>query len=233
MPVTGNRIAAALAERGVDGVVTDSAELAVWPGGAGGLRVLARFGIDHKAPLLPADRADLAAHVGAWLMAREADGWLDAERVRALGPGAALDAAGASRQAVAALIGLRLALMPDVAAAKRAAGLPLEDRGRRRACWPGRAQVPSAPDRAALVYAHLIVMAKAAQRAAPRAPTPGPRSPRCAPRSDRRGVVRRARPSPRLDYRAGLARGAGADRRRPRRHPPPSPRRSPTAPAAQ
>src|SRR5690606_23968374 len=100
VPVAGNRIAAALASAGVDAVVTDTAELAAWSAGQPPPRIVARFGLDHKAPLLPADRAALAARIDAWLMAREADGWLDAERVRALGPSAALDAASAARQAV-------------------------------------------------------------------------------------------------------------------------------------
>lgn len=168
VPVAGNRIAAALASAGVDAVVTDTAELAAWSAGQPPPRIVARFGLDHKAPLLPADRAALAARIDAWLMAREADGWLDAERVRALGPSAALDAASAARQAVAALITLRQGLMPAVAAAKRAAGLPIEDREQEaRVLARARDRVPAAPDRAAAVYAQLIAMAKTAQRSAP------------------------------------------------------------------
>ena len=175
VPIAGNRLVAALADASVDAIVTDTAELAAWPADQPRPGVLARFGIDHKAPLLPADRAPLAARVDAWLMAREADGWLDAERVRALGPSATLDAAGAARQAVAALIRLRMALMPDVAAAKRTAGLPIEDREQEaRVLTRVRAQVPSAPQRAAAVYAQLIEMAKRAQREAPARAGEGP-----------------------------------------------------------
>jgi cyclohexadienyl dehydratase len=175
VPVADNRIVAALAGGGVDGVVTDTAELAAWPADAPQPRLLARLGLGHKAPLLPADRADLAARFDAWLRAREADGWLDGERVRALGPSAGLDAAGAAREAVAALIHLRLALMPDVAAAKRAAGLPVEDREQEaRVLARVRSQVPSAPERGAAVYAELIEMAKAVQRAAPASAGDGP-----------------------------------------------------------
>lgn len=175
VPIAGNRIVKALAEGSVDAAVTDTAELAAWPANQARPLVRARFGVDHKAPLLPADRADLAARVDAWLMAREADGWLDAERVRALGPSATLDPASAARQAVAALIGLRLALMPDVAAAKRAAGLPIEDREQEaRVLARVRAQTPLAPARAAALYAQLIEMAKAVQREAPPRAGAGP-----------------------------------------------------------
>lgn len=164
-PVAGNRIVAALADPAVDAVITDTAELAVWPPGEPRPVALAALTVDHKAPLLPADRSALAARVDDWLLAREADGWLNAERVRALGPRASLDAAGAARQAVAAWITLRLGLMPDVAAAKRAAGRPIEDRAQEaRVLERVRAQVPEAPERAAAVYAVLIDAAKTVQR---------------------------------------------------------------------
>lgn len=168
-----NRLVEALAGKRVDAVVTDSAELAAWPAGPTAPVGLAPLTVDDKAPLLPADRAELAARIDDWMMAREADGWLDAERVRFLGPAAAVDAAGAARRAVAALVRLRLALMPDVAAAKRAGGRPVEDREQeKRVLDRVRAQVPTAPDRAAAVYGELIAMAKAAQASA-RAPADG------------------------------------------------------------
>ena len=170
-PVAGNRIVAALADPTVDAVITDTAELAVWPPGEPRPVALPALTVDHKAPLLPVDRGELAVRVDDWLMAREADGWLNAERVRTLGPSASLDAAGAARQAVAAWVTLRLGLMPDVAAAKRAAGQPIEDRAQEaRVLERVRAQVPAAPERAAAVYAVLIDAAKTVQREAPTGP---------------------------------------------------------------
>jgi len=175
IPIADNRLVDALADKQVDAIITDSAELAAWPAGETPPTALPPLTVDDKAPLLPADRGALAARIDEWLMAREADGWLNAERVRALGPSASLDAAAASRQAVAALIRLRLALMPDVAAAKRAAGQPIEDREQEaKVLARVRQQVPSAPDRAAAVYKQLIEMAKAAQNATPAAAGAGP-----------------------------------------------------------
>jgi len=161
--VPNNRLVVAFTDRAVDAVVTDSAELSAWPDPNTPI-ALPPLTVDDKAPLLPADHAELAAQIDDWLMAREEDGWLDAERVRALGPSAALDAAGAARQAVAALVRLRLSLMPDVAAAKRADNKPIADpEQEKRVLEKAREAVPSAPDRAVAVYTQLIGMAKAAQ----------------------------------------------------------------------
>jgi hypothetical protein len=65
--------------------------------------------------------------------------------------------------------------MPDVAAAKRASGLAIEDRAQEaRVLARVRRQVPAAPERAAAVYTELIEMAKAVQRAAPSGAAAGP-----------------------------------------------------------
>lgn len=169
VPIAGNRIAAALAAGEVEAIVTDTAELAAWPGERP--VALPPFTHDHKAGLLPAGDAALAAAIDAWLAAREADGWLDAQRVQALGPEAAMDPATAGREAVAAFIRLRLALMPDVAAAKHAAGLPIEDRAQeQRVLERVRARVPNDAERAVRVYAELIELAKAVQRRMPERP---------------------------------------------------------------
>ncbi|MBX3023810.1 transporter substrate-binding domain-containing protein [bacterium] len=171
VPVADNRLAEALAEARIAAIVTDTAELAAWPAAGPRPLALAPLSVDDKAPLLPPDRGELAARIDDWLMAREADGWLDAQRVRALGESAARDDAAAARQAVAAWVRLRLALMPDVAVAKRAAGLPIEDREQEaRVLARAREQVPAAPDRAAAVYGELIAMAKAAQQRTPERP---------------------------------------------------------------
>jgi len=175
VPIADNRLIEALADKKVDVIITDTAELAAWPAGQPPPTALPPLTVDDKAPLLPPDRAELAAQIDDWLMAREADGWLDAERVRALGSSASLDAAAAARQAVAAWVRLRLALMPDVAAAKRAAGQPIEDRDQEaRVLARVRQQVPTAPDRAAAVYKELIAMAKAVQGRAPARAGDGP-----------------------------------------------------------
>jgi cyclohexadienyl dehydratase len=151
-----------------DAALTDTAELLTW--NRPGLHVVGPFSFDHKAYLLPADRAELATRVDDWLVAREADGWLNGERVRWLGPGASMDADAASRESVAALIGLRLDLMPAVAAAKRAAGLTIEDKPQEdRVLERVRAQATN-PERAVAVYRQLIGLAKAVQRTAPAAP---------------------------------------------------------------
>jgi cyclohexadienyl dehydratase len=169
-PVTDNQaVMQRLADGKADAVVTDTAELQEWT--RPGVRALGPFSIDHKAYLLPADRGDLAARLDAWMVAREADGWLDAERVRWLGRAASMDPEAAGREAVVSLICLRLALMPDVAAAKQAAGVPIEDRAQ-EARVIERVRARSArPDATAAVYRQLIELAKAVQRGAPAAPS--------------------------------------------------------------
>jgi cyclohexadienyl dehydratase len=153
-----------------DAAITDTAEVGGWLRPA--LRVLGPFSLDHKAYLFPADREQLALRVDEWLVAREADGWLDGERVGWLGVAAHTDPAAASRESVAALIRLRLDLMPSVAAAKRAAGLPIEDRAQEERVIERARHASSHPERAAAVYRSLIAMAKSVQQAAPSPDTP-------------------------------------------------------------
>lgn len=149
-----------------DAAISDTAEAHSWL--TAELVALPPFSRDFKAALLPADRGALAAQLDAWLIAREADGWLNGERVRWLGESAAMDPAAAARNAVAGLVQLRLALMPSVAAAKRVANLPIEDRAQEaRVLERVRTQVPADPARATAVFAVLIEMAKAIQRTAP------------------------------------------------------------------
>jgi len=148
-----------------DVAISDTAEAHMWLNAD--LVKLPPFTVDHKGYLLPIDRGPLATQLDTWLRAREADGWLNAARVRWLGPEASMDAATAAREAVAALVRLRLDIMPSVAAAKHAAGLPIEDRAQEaRVLERVRAQVPNDPNRAAAAYAVLIEMAKREQRAA-------------------------------------------------------------------
>jgi len=172
LPQAANALVpAALRSGAADAAISDTAEARGWL--APGLVALAPFSVDYKAYLLPVEQAALATRVDAWLMAREADGWLNAARVRWLGDGASRDAAAAARQAVAGLVRLRLDLMPAVAAAKRAADLPIEDREQEaRVLDRVRARVPSAPARAVAVYAVLIETAKTVQRTAPAVAAP-------------------------------------------------------------
>jgi len=121
-----NRTLGALLESGAaEAILTDEAEadaLAI----PGAVR-LGPFTRDHKA-YLGRDPA-LVATLDAWLRAHEADGTLATLRARWLGPthAAARSASASDLDALVALVDLRLAFMPAVAAAKRAAGRPIED----------------------------------------------------------------------------------------------------------
>lgn len=174
-PTTDNwSLAAAVREGRVDAAITDSAEVRQWMGP--GLRVVGPFTYDHKALLLPAvSSPDLAQRIDAWLCERERDGWLPALRARRLGGAAALDAAAMTREAVAALIELRLELMPAVAAAKAKTGLPIEDPGQEeRVLGRVRERAGDAADPVVEVFRVLIDMAKSIQRRAPDTTAPQP-----------------------------------------------------------
>jgi cyclohexadienyl dehydratase len=125
---TDNRLLASLVTSGdADGVVTDEVEadgiVAALPGAA----KRGPFTRDAKA-YLGRDPA-LVAELDAWLRAREADGTLADLRARWLGPARAerRTLAEADLDALLALIDLRLAFMPAIAAAKRAAGREVDD----------------------------------------------------------------------------------------------------------
>src|SRR5436190_10352976 len=110
-----------------DAILTDEAEadtLAV----PGAVR-LGPFTRDRKG-YLGRDPA-LVAELDAWLRAREADGTLAALRARWLGAerAPARSAFASDLDALLALVDLRLAFMPAVAAAKRKTGRPVEDPG--------------------------------------------------------------------------------------------------------
>jgi cyclohexadienyl dehydratase len=121
---SNSAVAKALSEGLVDAVVSDTLEAPGWLAAAPGAGALGPFTRDRKAWLVRTERADLAAELDAWLLAREADGTLARLREKHLG-----DAAPRTATPLAALVAAvdeRLALMPLVAAAKRRAGLPLE-----------------------------------------------------------------------------------------------------------
>jgi chorismate mutase-like protein len=104
----------------VDAVVTDTLELRSFGEGFAVAAVLAR---DRKAYWVRED--DLARDLADWLVLREADGTLPRLRARLLDPAAAPTLAAGEARTVD-LVARRLALMPLVAAAKRARGLPID-----------------------------------------------------------------------------------------------------------
>lgn len=152
-----------LAAGSADAVVSDSAEVYAWQ--RSDLTVIGPFTHDAKALLLPAGEATRARRIDEWLVAREQDGWLPRARATWLGPAAALHADDVTLNAVAALIQLRLALMPAVGAAKRAAGLPIADPEQEaRVLARVRAMAARHTERTVAVYRELVEMAKAVQQ---------------------------------------------------------------------
>jgi cyclohexadienyl dehydratase len=154
-----------LVEGRVDAVITDTAEVRSWL--RPGMRAVGPFRYDHKAYLLPAGDADLAARIDDWLVAREADGWLGSERARWLGTSPTPNPALATREAVVAFIALRLQLMPQVAAAKRAAGVPIADPEQEERVLERVRGQSAQPIYVEAVYRQLIDLAKVVQNYSP------------------------------------------------------------------
>lgn len=149
----------------VDAAISDSAEAVAVA--TDDLSVLGPFSSDYKAFLLPATSGGLARRVDEWLIRRERDGWLSRQRKKWLAGEGTSDQETAAREAVVAAIGLRLGLMPFVAAAKRDAGKPIEDQTQEaRVLARVRKQSRSTPARTEGVYRLLIHMAKEIQREA-------------------------------------------------------------------
>jgi cyclohexadienyl dehydratase len=184
LPVSPNAaVLDALASGRADAAVSDSAEAVHWQRAAGGLRAIGPFTRDRKAWLVRADRPELVAELDAWLLAREADGSLARWRERHLG--AAGPATAEPLAALLAALDERLALMPLVAASKRARGLPLEDLARearvldasvestRRAASLAGRPVPD-PESVRGLWRAQIDAAKTVQRAAWDAPRSAP-----------------------------------------------------------
>jgi len=134
--VDDNTSLPAIVARGeADAIVTDTLELAAFEARCAAtpcLRVVARLAHDRKAYWLPPANGALAADLDTWLLERERSGWLPALRTRLLHdvPTAEPDPASAS---LVENVRRRLTLMPLVAAAKRTAGRPIEDRARETA----------------------------------------------------------------------------------------------------
>ena len=110
-----------------DAVLTDDVEADVL---AAALPDASRLGpLTHDRKAYLARDPALAAELDAWLRAREADGTLAELRARWFGAEhqSLRSAFDSDLAALVALMDLRLALMPAVAAAKETAGLPVED----------------------------------------------------------------------------------------------------------
>ena len=125
---TDNRALPSLATSGAaDAVLTDELEAAVIGAALPDAVRHGPFTRDAKA-YLGRDPA-VVAELDAWLRAREADGTLADLRARWLGPARAdrRSLAATDLDAVLALIDLRLAFMPAIAAAKRATGREVDD----------------------------------------------------------------------------------------------------------
>lgn len=131
----------------VDAVVTDTREAPGWELAVADVRRLGPFTQDRKAFLVRADEKALASDLDAWLLEREADGSLAGLRRRHFGrtPG---PATALPLEALVAALDERLALMPAIAAAKRAAVLPIAVPQRERVVVAaGVAAVREAADR--------------------------------------------------------------------------------------
>lgn len=167
VPLDDNtRLLAVLRDGSADAVVSESFEARSWP--QDGLVVLPPFTRDRKAYAVAPGREDLVAALDDWLAAREADGWMAEQRRVWLGAAAALDAATLCREAIAAALDLRLQLMPAVAAAKRRAGMAIEDAGQEEKVVAAARAAAAAEgldaDAAARLFRSLIAAAKRVQQ---------------------------------------------------------------------
>jgi cyclohexadienyl dehydratase len=108
----------------VDAAVTDTLEAPGWLAGTSGIEAFGPYTRDFKAYWFPAGAAARVRDLDAWLLAREADGTLGALRARTLPDGARV-ATATPLVALGAALEERLALMPLVAEAKRASGVPV------------------------------------------------------------------------------------------------------------
>lgn len=118
------RVPDRLADGRADAVVTDVLEAPHWQSRLPPTRLIGPFTRDRKAPWLPADRAPLARELDAWLLEAERNGTLGALRRR---HGLPDTATALPLPALLAKLDERLALMPDVARAKRSLGRAIED----------------------------------------------------------------------------------------------------------
>ena len=173
---TDNRLVDLLVAGDADAIVTDEIEADHLASERPALGRRGPYTRDAKA-YLAADPA-LARELDAWLRAREGDGTLAALRARWLGAARAArrSAADSDVDALAALIDLRFAFMPAVAAAKRAAGRPIDDPAQEARVlaavedWARPAGL--APEPVATLFHELIRAARAVQERFVRRPWP-------------------------------------------------------------
>jgi len=125
VPVADNRsLPDLLRKGGADAVISDDVEARTWQGK---FVVLGPFTRDVKAYVVPRGADDLCRRVNDWLAEREADGWLNEQRKKFLGPQQERTPPQAGFEALATSMYLRLQLMPFIAAVKRRDNLPIED----------------------------------------------------------------------------------------------------------
>ncbi len=147
-----------------DAAVSDSAEAAHWL--TPELRAIGPFTRDYKAFLYPPGNEELPVRIDAWMVAHERDGWLPQERGRWLGDSARSNADEMTRESVVALINLRLALMPEVGAAKIAANLRIDDAAQEQLVIARVREAAPDPNHVEAVYRVLIELSKIVQRQA-------------------------------------------------------------------
>src|SRR5262249_29972198 len=112
IPVNDNRTLPELLARGdIDAVVSEEIEARTWANGR--FVVMVPFTRDRKAYALPRDATELRRRVDDWLAAREADGWLNAERGRWLGGRTEWTPQRSTIEALVAAMEMRLELMPQ------------------------------------------------------------------------------------------------------------------------
>jgi len=159
---------ALLRSTSVDAVVSDSFEAAAWA--ASDFLIRGPLTSDRKCYAMPRHATELAAQVDAWLRAREADGWLEAQRRRHLGAAVGWTAEQSAVEALVAAIDLRLRLMPYVAAIKRAARLPITDAAQERRVLERAGAAAAAaglkPEPVVALFETLIAAAKNVEHAA-------------------------------------------------------------------
>ena len=168
--IPGNvRLPAVLDQGDADAIVIDDVEVGIVRAAMPEVVTIGPLTLDHKA-YLARDPA-LAAELDAWIRARAADGWLDKARARWFGDGFAArqSGVGGDLDALVALIDLRLAFMPSVAAAKAQAHLPVEDAAQeRRVLAAARASAERQgldPASAEALFGAQIAAGRAVQRA--------------------------------------------------------------------
>ena len=193
-------VRAALWSGRVDAVLTDTLEAPGWSRGRSDIARFGPFTRDRKAYLVGANRAELAADLDGWLMAREEDGFLTRLRLEHF----AAAAGGPTAEpltAVLAAIDERLSLMPLVAEAKRRSGTPVAVPEREErvidaamAVFEGQqvgsALSPQREDRLRALFRAQIEAAKAIQRAV-LAASPDPSLPVLALESELRPALTR------------------------------------------